>query len=180
MKLYDSIMVDIETTGLNPVHSHILQLSAVRFNMADKTIDHENMFNRTIMPIMPHRYWDEGTREWWLDTNPELLGKIINGGDLPENVFRDFKVFVEQTKADEPVRFWSKPLSFDYPFVDSYFKQLNMGIPFRYYRAVDLNSFILGRGHRNAQEFAGEVPFDGEKHNAIFDVLYQIKLAFSA
>lgn len=170
-------MVDIETTGTDPSHSHILQIAAVRFDIKSMQIDTSEMFNRCLVPAVPNRFWDESTLKWWQRQKPEILENILVRGEHPETVMGAFSRFAG---AGRGYRFWSKPLSFDYPFIQSYFRQFTIPEPFAYWKGRDLNTFIYACGHEDPQKFAKGIEFEGDAHNAIFDVLHQIKLAFRA
>jgi hypothetical protein len=151
----------------------------VKFNLAEKTIDVNDMFNRCLFPSAPNRYWDEGTRDWWSNM-PDLLGRITAQSEEPEDVLDAFWLFMSKIESPTPVRFWSKPISFDFPFVSSYMRQFGKNMPLHYRHAKDLNTYIWARGHHDVDAFWKGIPFEGEKHNALHDVINQIKGAFSA
>ena len=71
MSFYD-VMVDLETTGTSPDETAMIQLAAVKFNLAEGTVDSTDMFNRCLS-IPPKRFWDEGTRQWWGQQKREIL-----------------------------------------------------------------------------------------------------------
>lgn len=76
-------MLDIETTGIDPAHSHIIQIAAVRFNLETKEIDVDNMFDMSLMMMSANRFWDEGTRAWWGRQKDGLLESILDRGQNP-------------------------------------------------------------------------------------------------
>jgi oligoribonuclease (3'-5' exoribonuclease) len=170
----DFVMVDIETTGTDPAHSAIIQIAAVAFNLKEKTIDHD--FFNECLAIPSTRFWDESTRDWWLNTNEPLLLKLLQQGQLADDVM--FK-FISWVGAKGRVRLAAKPVSFESPFLESYCRMVNLPNPFRYYESLDVNSYIEAKGHVR-KEFWDNLPFEGEKHDAIFDVLHQIKGLFHA
>lgn len=171
-------MIDIETTGTDPSHSHVIQISAVRFNLEDLSIDADHMFDRCLLPVGGSRFWDEGTRSWWSHQKPGLLNSILDRGEDPETVLKAFSDFVACTRSDKPVRLWAKPISFEWPFLQSYMKEYGVEFPIPYWNCMDLNSYINGRGVDDRKEFWKKIPFDGDAHNALHDVLHQIKGAF--
>src|SRR5262249_25652818 len=96
-------------------------------------------------------------------------------------VLKAFQEWANKGRApsDPPLRFWGKPTSFDYSFMQSYFRQYNLHFPFHYRYARDMNSYIAGmRGNPDHPEI--NVPFNGDIHNALHDVLHQIKCIFVA
>lgn len=167
-------MVDIETTGTDPAHAAIIQIAAVGFSLSDKTVYTERMYDRCLIPPA-NRFWDESTRSWWQKHSPVLEG-IMPRMEDSQAVMNNFHSWLMEFGH---VRLWAKPTSFESPFLESYFRQFGLQNPFKYYESVDLNSYIRGRGH-DRDVFWKEIPFEGPEHNALFDVLHQIKGAFSA
>ena len=168
-------MVDIETTGLRPDRTAILQIGAVKFNYENETVD-GGLFNRSVhMPA--HRYWDLETRNWWAKKKT-VYDSIVARAEEPKDVMHDFADWVGYGHS-EPLRFWAKPISFDSAFIESYFHDYDIKSPFSHRYATDLMSFIKGaRGSMDVDSIYREVPMDGVAHDAIFDALYQIKMVF--
>lgn len=173
MPISDNVMVDIETTGTSPDRNGIIQITAIRFNLEQRTVDH-NWFNRCLALPM-RRSWDESTRDWWMN-KPEVISSIYQRMEDPRVVMDDFLNWINNENVGQLV-FWSKPLSFDFPFVASYFRDYEMGMPFPFWLARDLRSFIAGRNPNFDEK---TVPFQGPAHDALFDTLHQIALLFAA
>lgn len=174
---YPDIMVDIETTGLSPDYSAMIQLAAVKFNLKEKTIDSESMFNRCLT-IPSRRFWDEGTRQWWSQQKREILMDIYARMEDPKAVLSEFADWVGYTPII-PHRFWAKPVHFDYPFVQSYLTQFDIPNPFHFRWATDVNSYIRGVA-KNPEVEQFKTEFKGDAHNAIYDVINQIDALFQA
>lgn len=171
---FPDIMVDIETTGTDFDKNHIIQIAAVRFNLRERTIDHQ-FFDRALMPA-PGRFWDEDTRSWWLKDKREILDGIMKRMEPVRGVLEDLQRF-----APPDAVFWAKPTHFDYSFLSSYFKQYELSNPFAYYRAKDLRSFTEGLSFPEpSKDWTKELPFTGPAHNALFDTLHQISALFEA
>lgn len=175
MASFYDVMVDLESTGTDPDETGILQIAAVKFNFADKTVG--PTFDRCLT-LAPKRYWDEGTRHWWSQQKASVLRQILARGEDPATVLNAFADWVRDGQT-EPVRFWSKPTHFDFVFLSSYFRQFDVENPFHYRYAVDMNSFLRG-WHKSTEVPNVEVPFAGDAHNALFDCLHQIKTVFVA
>lgn len=173
------IMCDLETSGIDPTHSHIIQLSAVRFDIHTKQI-HDRMFDQCLLPA-PGRYWDESTRDWWMGEEKwPIYCQIASRMRPPEDVLREFQDWALEFLPSPYLRLWAKPTSFEFPFISSYFKQYQLHMPFHYRYVVDLNSYVYGRGHTDIDDFWKDVEPVGTTHNALHDVLYQIRGAFQA
>lgn len=170
------IMVDIETSGTNPQFGAIFQIAGVTFNYETGEIGPH--FDRCLA-MAPNRFWSDGTRDFWSRQAASTFNDIVNRMEDPELVLRDFSLFAAQ---GGPLRFWSKPLSFDYPFISSYFEQYGLAMPFQYRTARDLNTFIAAlRGtadHVNMKHI--EEQHTGTLHNALSDCVLQLKMLFAA
>ena len=170
------IMFDCETTGLSYDHNAMIQISAVRFDLETGEID-TNFFDECLM-IPPGRYWDEGTRTWWSQM-PEVFENIWKRMRNPEDVMREFVQWV-RLGDDDPI-FWSKPLSFDFPFLESYCRQYGVSNPFFFRRAENMNTWIRSRYFPEpAPEWDKILPFEGDEHYALRDVLHQVKALLKA
>jgi DNA polymerase III alpha subunit (gram-positive type) len=169
------VMVDIETTGTDPSINAMIQLAAIRFNWHTGEIDTENMFN-LCLEIPGNRYWAEDTRGFWR-SQPDVLESIMIRAQPAAWVMQKFNEWCGVL----PLRMWAKPISFEWPFIQSYAKQFHQELPFHFRDAIDLQSFIRGtRQNPGAKAFDKEVPFDGPAHDAIFDVIHQIAVVFEA
>lgn len=172
---FPDIMVDIETGGLSPDHSPIFQIAAVRFNLETRAVDTDT-FDRCLLKPS-NRYWDEGTRDFWLKRR-KVLSEIFARMEDPRKVLEDFGNWVGPP-GDTPLRFWGKPSHFDYSMMSGYYRDFDIPNPFHFRYARDMNSFISGLA-RNPEHQHIEVPFEGDVHNAIFDVFNQIQTLFTA
>lgn len=175
---YD-VMVDIETTGISPDHAGVIQIAAVKFNLKERTIKTDSMFNHCLH-LLPGRYWEEGTRSWWTSKNADVLESILSRREEPTavlNYFHDW--FVADNDCAEPLRLWCKPLSFDAPILASHLKQIGLETPWHYRYGMDVNSFLRGLGKDpNGELYFSEM--DGPAHDAIYDCIGQIKNLFAA
>ena len=180
MTYYPDVMIDIETTGTNPAYNQIIQIAAVRFNFAERTIDTTSMFDMTLAPA-PNRFWDEDCRVNFWGKMPDLLRELQARAQPPHWVLQEWIRWVRETPIErgEYFRFWSKPTTFDWAFLASYCQQFDEVMPFAYYKAVDVNSFIRGL----TGDPDGDVvyrQFEGTAHNALIDVINQIGNVFAA
>lgn len=172
---FPDLMVDVETTGTQPNRNAMIQLAAVKFNLKTRDVS-PVIFNRCLR-IPKWRTWDEDTRAWW-KKQPAVLDSIVAKGEKPDVVMRDFVDFVQKDKGYDPVKFWAKPSTFDYPFVTSYLTDFNEPIPFSFRETEDMNSFLRGIYFPNPIDRTDEPELKGVAHDAIYDVLHQIKVLF--
>lgn len=177
---YPDIMVDIETTGLQPHASAIIQIGAVPFNYDTGEIDTDNMFCMSLS--MPkNRYWNSGTENFWLRDNAEVYMQIMEKAQAPDFVIRQFHQWcIDRLTSTEEgdLRWWSKGWM-DHATVESYFLDANLDMPFNFRQAKDMRSFIAGL-NGSAVYVDPEVEKVGTYHNALHDALTQLKQLFKA
>lgn len=163
------VMVDIETSGTLPDRAAVIQIAACRFDINTGDVD-PNVFNECLS-VPPWRHWDEDTRHWWMQQKQSILQGIFQRMRDPAEVMHEF---VTWAGYDNP-RFWAKPLSFDYPFVASYCKDFGHHVPFSFREAMDCRSYLTGLAHPLEYVSDKAIEFEGDAHNAIFDVFHQVK-----
>lgn len=177
---YPDIMVDIETTGLQPHASAIIQIGAVPFNYDTMEIDSKNMFCMSLS--MPkNRYWNSGTEKFWLQDNLPTYMEIMKTAQNPAFVmkaFYDWCILRINNTEEGDLRWWSKGWM-DHATIDSYFLDAGMDMPFNFRQAKDMRSFIAGLNGSAVYEDP-IVEKVGTFHNALHDSLTQLKQLFKA
>src|SRR5213592_1550808 len=137
------IMVDLETTGTDPDHCAIFQIAAVKFDPETKEVS-PVIFNRSLT-FAPNRFWEEGGRQFW-SKMPDIYQKIIETAEPTSRVLTDFYAWCikDQPNIDGGWRLWAKPITFEWAFLSSYYRQYDIPMPFHYRYARDLNSYVAG------------------------------------
>lgn len=166
------LMLDIETTSTDPVHGNILQISAIKFNLEEMAVG--EAFDRQLR-FLPGRFWDPSTLEWW-SSKPDTYMRVTSKQEDARQVFTEF---VEWCYPTGHLRLWGKPSHFEYPFIESYCKQLELVNPFHYRATNDLNTFIRACHFPKNPPKDMDPEFTGTVHNALDDVKHQIKSLFS-
>ena len=170
--MFNNIMVDVETMGKSPDTTHMIQLSAVRFNLETREVSHD-FFNRCLTYV-PWRYTDDDTFNWW-QSKKDVLAGIYSRMEDPAVVMKDFVNWVGPIGYS---RFWSKPSHFDWGFVAGYCRDFGQPMPFNYWEAMDMRSFMRGKSWPNTM-VEPKPEFIGDAHNALMDCLQQIKVLFT-
>lgn len=172
------VMVDIETTGTDPSHAAMIQLAAVKFTLEPVAIIQPFFDASLSMPA--NRYWSEDTRSWWAK-RPKVYQEITSKQRPPREVMLEFNQWVNQDLQGRELHFWAKPTSFEWPFLESYFRDTEVLNPFSFAKAVDVRSFMRARlGRFDIRAWEAARPMEGTAHNAISDVLHQIRLVLEA
>ena len=177
--VFPDLMIDLETTGLAPDHAAIIQIAAVRFNYST---GHIGPVFEACLDVPPGRFWDEGTREWWLNQKESILTDILTRAEDTAMVWDRFVAWVADTSpAAHDNRLWAKPSHFEWPLLESYGRQFGKRIACHYRDVVDLNSFTRGMANNpEAYPLDKQVPFEGDAHNALDDTFHQVKIALMA
>ena len=171
---YPDLMVDVETTGLDPANCAIIQIGAVPFNYKTGEVDSTNMYCRSL--TMPkNKFWTSGTDKFWLQDNREVYLKIMETAQDPRTVLLDFMQWVA---ALGQTRMWAKGF-FDWQMIEQYYIGLNLDMPFNFRQAKDMRSFISGL-RDDPEYYDEEVEKVGDAHNALHDCLTQLKILFKA
>jgi len=176
MPEYTDVMIDIETSGLQPDRNAILQVGAVKFNLETREIDSD--FFDEALTFAPFRHWDKGTMDWWAKQPPQVLKDITMRAKPYREVMQQLQQWIVKTPN---LRFWSKPTHFDFMFLSSYFSDCDLVNPLNYRTAKDMNTFISGLYYPEpvCQVTEKEVSHDAVAHNALNDCFYQLKLLFA-
>lgn len=172
---YTDVMVDIETTGLRPHTAGIIQLAAIPFNYDTMKIDIEFSFKESLT-LPRSKLWSDGTDAFWMRDNREVYNQIMVSALPHDEVIRSFYAWVA---ARPPMRFWCKGLNFDWVFLENYFRENDLHMPFNFREAKDLRSFVSALYGR-ADTYEPEIDRTGASHDAFHDCLNQLKLLSAA
>lgn len=173
-------MVDLETGGLTPGLHSIREIGAVAFvfSASEYGLSQIGMFDRYV-PNPPGSMAAE-TVVWEQSQPPERAKHFsdrhqvaINDGVAWWQVWTDFSNWVEGfvTWPQDRRYFWSKPASFDWPFIDHHYRNVQKTPnPFSYRRVMDMVSFLHGTAWAS-----GTTPpnLPSGKHTAYADAAHQ-------
>lgn len=177
------IMLDLETLGLDPNESPLIQLSAVAFNITNGEVlaeFNEGVHHEDSIIV------DPSTLKWWLETNADLLSRLMHGNNHSEKrVLQLFADFVSSFRnSDTDIYIWGNGIIFDNAFIKQRCKYYGIEYPISYRNDRDVRTYVdaymnrlysdleYNRMKKNSQL---SVP-NFEEHNAIHDCLAQINL----
>ena len=112
------------------------------------------------------------------DQKVEVLKGIYARMEEPKDVMADLAQWARVDQDfSQPLRFWSKPLSFDFSFISSYFREFEIGNPWHFREANDQNTWLRARYFpEEAPPIEKELDFVGAEHNALDDTLHQVRV----
>lgn len=174
------IMCDIETLGTK-VDSTIIQIAAIAFDI--KTGKHLKRFNevadiaRNKNPLTV----DGSTLKWWLNTDKELLTKLLNAGEFSsEDVLLLFWHWLNGLSKEANIFFWGNGIMFDNNMIKHQLEANDLNYPVPYYNDRDVRTIVelasdkLGISQKKLKQRYEDESF--VKHDAYDDVRFQIAL----
>lgn len=181
MKNRTDIMTDIETLGTQS-DSTVFQVSAKSFNITTGEI--YDSFNMIVdIDYEKDMKVDGRCLKWWLQTNKELLHKLINSEQSyePDTVFQKFREWIlSQNDKCKEIYLWGNGIKFDNVMIDTQMKKYGLDYPIFYRNDRDVRTILELASlkiHKTEQEIKDMVTLDSEtKHDALNDVSFQIRL----
>lgn len=175
------IMVDIETLGTK-VDSTIIQISAIAFDI--NTGEHIDKFNR-IADITKNSDYEMNvtgdTLKWWLNTNKELLTRLINEGrGSSSRLLEDFHHWLDDWGSAD-LYLWGNGILFDNRLIQHQFENIGLEYPINFRNDRDLRTLVdvtCAKTGLTREELRERYYDPGlERHDAYNDVANQINLA---
>lgn len=167
-------MIDIETTGLNPGVNHITSCAIVPFSLETGQYG-ENIFHERFETNIVGRGFSNDTMRFRTEHNIDENEAALLQANTLFLTMKNIKEFLFIENKDSII-VWAKPSHFDIAFLESYFRQTAMTIPWSHRNVRDLATYLMAAGH-NLTDLYEEVKFTGDTHNAQHDCQYQILLA---
>lgn len=174
---YD-VMLDVETTGTNPFVNGIVQIAAWKFNYLTGEVG-----DCIDIPVQlaSNRMWDMGTIQWWRDSAERMahLQHCMSTGVPAREGWQRLYDWIGN--PSQKVRLWAKPITFEYPFLESHFRQLDITMPFHYRHCRDINTWVAAMaGDPSFTTYDIPVEFEGMPHNALWDALHDMRCLLKA
>lgn len=175
------IVTDIETLGRR-TDSTIIQLSAVAFDLyGDKIID---SFDKMIDIEKETMVVDGCTVKWWLNTDKELLSKIILSEEsIPINqAIRDFRDWIDKMDNinydNKNTYLWGNGILFDNKMIQAQMAKHNLQYPIFYKNDRDMRTILELASLKSglSESYIKNLCKRDElhEHNALDDCLFQI------
>lgn len=177
-------MVDIETLG-KKVDSTIIQIAAASFNI--ETGEILNIFNQKAdIARNKELVVDGDTLKWWLNTDKELLSKILNAGELSSRdvleEFRNWLVTGVPLGSDlKDLYLWGNGILFDNRMIKYQLEAIGWKYPIYYRNDRDFKTLLDLAAKKlkiTEEELKDKLKrIDLVKHDAFDDVRQQISTA---
>lgn len=170
------IMCDIETLGKDG-DTAIFQVSAAAFDI--KTGSIICTFNEICNIGGGKIFVDGDTLKWWLNTDKELLSKLLNQGNCSEKwMVEYFHSWIENLQKKYDVYFWGNGILFDNRIIKAKMESYNLKYPIFYRNDRDLRTLVDIVTTKYGIDVNKECQVENtEKHNAMHDVEHQIRVA---
>lgn len=173
----NNIMLDLETMGKGS-NAAIVSIGAVFFNPLTGELGEEFYERIWLESAAKHGELDASTVAWWLGQSDEARAEINHNDSVGLNeAIRGFSEFViNNTKGSFiDTRVWGNGCTFDNVIIANAYKQLHLQKPWSYAGDMDVRTIVeLGRKLLNFDP-KKDMPFEGEKHNALADAIHQAK-----
>lgn len=172
----NDIMVDIETLGKKE-GSSIIQIAAVQFNATTGEVL-DTFESIGDIEIYDELKVDGDTLKWWLNTDKELLTRLLNEGTESESQL--IVKFHNWLKGIESPRLWGNGILFDNLKIKQKCEKYGVPYPIHYKNDRDVRTILdlaVTLGKYTENEIKDSVTNLGEtKHDALDDCLFQVRL----
>ncbi|MCA7012482.1 3'-5' exoribonuclease [Dickeya dadantii] len=168
------LMIDLEMMGTNP-QAPIVSIGAVFFEPSTGEIGPEFYSPVTLNSSMSNGgIPDAGAIMFWLDQSDAARAAIRIDAQPLIVVLHDLRNFVNSNCNQKKVRVWGNGASFDNVILRESCKRECFGDIWQWFNDRDVRTLVeLGRviGFDPKRD----MPFDGERHNALADARHQAK-----
>ncbi len=161
------IMLDLETLG-TAADAVILSIGAVRFDLDTNQIDDAGFYASVSVDsnLDAKRRIQESTLIWWLQQGAAAQGVFHETKQALRTALVDLSDWIRNKECTV----WSNGADFDLPMLAHAYISLGIEVPWHFWNSRCFRTYKNLPGAK-----AIKVPFDGVKHNALFDAVHQAK-----
>ncbi|ELP2065017.1 3'-5' exoribonuclease [Escherichia coli] len=167
----DHLMINLETMGKNP-DAPIISIGAIFFD--PQTGDMGPEFSKTIDLETAGGVIDRDTIKWWLKQSREAQSAIMTDEIPLDDALLQLREFIDENSGEFFVQVWGNGANFNNTILRRSYERQGIPCPWRYYNDRDVRTIVeLGK----AIDFDArmDIPFEGERHNALDDARHQAK-----
>ena len=163
------VMLDLETLG-TVSDACIMSIGAVKFDLESDKIDDLGFYASVSVDsnLELKRRIQEDTLIWWMNQGESAKGVFNESKQHLRTALTDFSDWV----GDGEYQVWSNGADFDIPMLAHALTQCGIEIPWKFWNSNCFRTYKRLPGAKNVK-----LPFDGVKHNAMFDAIHQAKTA---
>ncbi|ENY3614662.1 3'-5' exoribonuclease [Escherichia coli O8:H49] len=165
------LMIDLETMGKNP-DAPIISIGAIFFD--PQTGDMGPEFSKTIDLDTAGGVIDRDTIKWWLKQSREAQSALLTDEIPLDDALLQLREFIDENSGEFFVQVWGNGANFDNVILRRSYERQGIPCPWRYHNDRDVRTIVeLGK----AKDFDArmDIPFEGERHNALDDARHQAK-----
>lgn len=163
------IMLDNETLG-TAADAVIMSIGAVRFDLDSDALDDAGFYaSISIDSNLEHkRRIQEDTLIWWMSQGEGAQGVFHESKQTLGQALDDLSDWI----GDDECFIWSNGADFDLPMIAHAYTSLCKAVPWKFWNSRCFRTYKNLPGAKNVK-----VPFEGVKHNAMFDAIHQARTA---
>ncbi len=171
-----NFMIDIETSGLDAGKHFITSCAVLPFDLDFDGV-HKDVFHERFNTYLEGRVWNDDTTKF-RDKHgiTEAEGNLRLRDNLTGTLMAMRNFMNDYVEMPADIYVWAKPTNFDIAFLESYYRQKGMEIPWPYRNVRDLGTYLMAANHKLVDLYE-EIKMTGDAHNALHDCQYQILLA---
>ncbi|EJN7469996.1 3'-5' exoribonuclease [Escherichia coli] len=172
----NNLMIDLETMGKNK-DAPIVSIGAVFFTPETGDIGQEFYTVVSLESAMGQGATPDGdTILWWLKQSKEARAAICTNDalDIKDALFELSHFITCHACNLKKLKVWGNGATFDNVILRGAYERVGLACPWEYFNDQDVRTIV------NLGQFIGfnpkkDMPFDGERHNALADARHQAK-----
>ena len=164
----NNVMVDLETLGDTCLAS-VVTIGAVFFD--EYNIGEKFYTQIDLEDAKKHGEISESTMNWWAEQSEEAKHDLLNGTTETKKAILQFVAFLQMNAStnSKDIKIWGNGSDFDNVILGNTFKSVGLEPTWKYWN---------NRCYRTMKNVFKDVQpddFEGVKHNAVDDAVYQVK-----
>ena len=170
-RVWHHLMIDLETMGTNP-DAPINSIGGKFFDPETGEMGPE--FSKTIDLDTAGGVIDRDVIKWWLKQSREAQSAILTDEIPLDDALLQLREFIDENSGEFFVQVWGNGANFDNVILRRSYERQGIPCPWRYCNDRDVRT-IVELGKTLNFDARTDIPFDGERHNALDDARYQAK-----
>lgn len=166
------LMIDLETLDTT-VTAKILSVGLCFFDIA--TGDVRPRASGTVpLAGQENRTMNDETLNWWM-TQTDKAWSLTRGGEQTD-LRKLLHVISDHVKMFPGIRVWGNGATFDISIIEHAFNEYGIPVPWDYRNVRDMRTFVEVGQLTTGVDIRSKVPFEGVKHCAVDDAVWQAKV----